>query len=453
MGTIPNRMKVLLIGKDGRTDALATACLATMGGPELFALTQFRSPGLLAKCSRVYIGSLADRRAMARVVREIEPDLVIVGPEEPLAAGIADELELMGIPCFGPHSSLARIETSKGWTRRLFDKHGITGNPRYRIFDSDQGVREYLQELGDWVVKPDGLTGGKGVKVLGQDLDGLDDSVDYINSILWRDGRLVIEERLEGEEFSLQSITDGESLAHTPVVQDHKRVYEGDKGPNTGGVGSYSCPDFSLPFLSENDVSEARRINEAVVNALSAETKRPYRGVLYGNFIATRDGVRLIEYNARFGDPEVLNLVPILQTDFVEVALAAATGELGGVKVIFDNKATVCKYVVPEGYPTDPRVGDEIKLQTGKPLPGLSCFWAAVDERDGRAYMTGARAVAFVGVGATMSEAESIAEAGAGFVDGPVMHRSDIGTPAAIDARIRHMAQVRATSQNVTALT
>jgi phosphoribosylamine--glycine ligase len=208
-----------------------------------------------------------------------------------------------------------------------------------------------MEELGDFVVKPDGLTAGKGVKVFGEHLHSIDQAFAYATEVLETHPRVQIEERLEGEEFSLQTITDGRSVIHCPLVQDHKRAFAGDQGPNTGGMGSYSCADFSLPFLSDADVLQAHIISEKVIEALNAETGRPYKGVLYGGFIATADGVRLIEYNARFGDPEAMNVLPILDADFADLCFSVAEGTLGDTSWSFQSRATVCKYVVPEAYP------------------------------------------------------------------------------------------------------
>jgi phosphoribosylamine--glycine ligase len=356
-----------------------------------------------------------------------------------------DALAAIGVQCFGPVQDLARIETSKSWTRSLVDRYGVGGNPRHRSFQSAEGLADYVAELGDVVVKPDGLTGGKGVKVQGEQLATLDDALTYARSLLDSDGSVVIEERLEGEEFSLQTISDGESVVHCPIAQDHKRAYSGDTGPNTGGMGSYSCPDGSLPFLACADVSEARRINEATIEALRSETGHPYRGVLYGGFMAVADGVRLIEYNARFGDPEAMNVLPLLTTDLAEVLRAAAAGTLGEVDAGFDERATVCKYVVPARYPEGAAGSDPITVDASVLGPGLRCYWAASElGDDGAIRLTGSRGLAFVGIGDTVAEAEALAELGACSVEGPVRHRGDIGTDGAVLRRVEHLRRLRA---------
>jgi phosphoribosylamine---glycine ligase len=437
-------LKVLLYGKDARTDAIAEGLCRSSTPCALTIYAQFRSPGLVDKADRFLTGSLTDLPQMLAVAREAGPDLVVIGPEDPLAAGLVDALSEMGLECFGPSQDLARIETSKSWTRSLVDRYGIGGNPDHRSFHDTDGLADYIRGLGDVVVKPDGLTGGKGVKVQGEQLATVDDALAYAVSLLDSGGSVVIEERLEGEEFSLQTITDGESVVHCPIAQDHKRAYGGDVGPNTGGMGSYSCPDGSLPFLADSDLTEAKRINEATIAALRSETGRPYRGVLYGGFMAVADGVRLVEYNARFGDPEAMNVLPVLTTDLADVLRAAASGTLGEVEARFHRRATVCKYVVPEHYPEGTAGDDPITVAASILGPELRCYWAATELGDGgEIRLTGSRGLAFVGIGDTMAEAEARAELGASSVGGSVRHRRDIGTAGLLQRREEHMRTLR----------
>ena len=444
------KKRVLVIGKDARTDAIAAACLASPEQPELYALAEMRSPGLVRKCRDVFTApTLTDPDDLSRIARTVAPDLVIIGPEEPLAAGYVDALTSLGIPSFGPTKKLARIESSKAWARQLLEDHDIAGNPDYRVFESADGLERYMEDLASFVVKPDGLTAGKGVRVFGEHFSSIEEALAYAGSVIAADGQVQVEQRLEGEEFSLQTVTDGESVLHCPLVQDHKRAFEGDRGPNTGGMGSYSCPDFSLPFLDPDDVSAARSINEQVIDALARETGQPYRGVLYGGFMATRDGVRLIEYNSRFGDPEALNVLPILRADFFELCLAVAHGELGRVSWSFEEKATVCKYVVPSAYPEQSTNAGEIVVpDCDGDRSALKWYWAACRENgaltSGR--LTSSRSGAFVGIADSLEQAEEIAEKAASDVERsyPVRHRGDIGRAEVIDARVRHMSSLRA---------
>lgn len=441
--------RILVVGKDARTDAIAAALAASPSAHELLALSELNDPpGLLRVCKEVRRGSLTDIQWLASETRKLVPDLVVVGPEEPLEAGYVDAVEAMGIPVFGPTRELAAIEYSKSWARRLLDKYDIPGNPAYRAFEDTDSLRAYMEQLGDFVVKPDGLTAGKGVKVFGEHLHTIDEAFDYAAEVLETHPRVQIEERLDGEEFSLQTITDGEAVIHCPLVQDHKRAFEGDQGPNTGGMGSYSCADFSLPFLSDADVLQAHTITEMVIEALRAETGRPYKGVLYGGFIATADGIRLIEYNARFGDPEAMNVLPILDADFAELCFAVDEGTLGDTTWSFQPRATVCKYVVPKAYP-DKSPSASLGITPAELDEfGARWFWAACEQRGEDVFMTSSRTGAFVGIGNSLSEAEVAAEQAAQELEQrcSVRHRRDIGTEPLIRKRIEHMQALRGAS-------
>ncbi len=435
-------IKPAVIGKDGRTSAIIQRLKASghVRGGAVPVLSDGK--GL----SEGAIEQILNR------AREEKPDFVLIGPEEPLAAGVVDAIQgKLGIPCIGPTKSLARLESSKAFTRELVAKYRIPGNPEYRVFRNVNGVASYIRSLDGYVVKPDGLTGGKGVKISDAHLFSVAEAVAYCEE-LFRDGHeaVVIEEKLDGEEFSLQSFCDGTHVKHMVVVQDHKRAGEADTGLNTGGMGSYSCEDHSLPFLLPHQVEEARAINEAVARALFAETGTKYKGILYGGFMATRNGIRLLEYNARFGDPETLNVLSVLKTDFVDICEAIIRENLDELPIVFDRLATVCKYIVPDGYPENPVRGVRIDLtHVPKDSDKLKMYLAAVDEKPDGIYLSGSRAIAFVGIGKDLDEAETIAEEAAAAVGGPVYHRKDIGTHALIQQRIAHMKaiQSKATSQ------
>ncbi|HKE76449.1 MAG TPA: phosphoribosylamine--glycine ligase [Acidimicrobiales bacterium] len=440
-----DRLQIGIIGSDARTDCLAAACGASPRAGGLSALAELRNPGLVARTGdRVTVAGDVEPATVLAWADAARPDLVVVGPEKVLAAGAADALATRGIPVFGPVADAARIETSKHWARELVARHAIPGNPRYVIARSRADLDAAFAELGEFAIKPDGLTGGKGVRVHPEHFAGLDGAAAYAGEVISADGEVLIEERLVGQEFTLQTITDGAAAVHCPPVQDHKRAYDGDTGPNTGGMGSYSCADHSLPFLDPADVDAARRINEAVIEAVGREVGRPYRGVLYGGFIATASGVGIIEFNCRFGDPEATNVLPLLEADFAEVALAVAEGRLDPGAVTFRPRASVCKCIVPEGYPENPRRGAAVRVPPELLSdPSVAVFWAACNQVGEATEMTGSRALAIVGFGATLEEAERLAEDACGAVEGPVRHRPDIGTAALVERRVAHMAELR----------
>jgi phosphoribosylamine--glycine ligase len=426
------KYKIGSIGCDGRTTALESALRAN---PEvqIFRLSNWKGVGASAN-------PLEEVRTRAL---ELKPDFVVVGPEEPLAEGVVDMLQKLGIPCVGPTQKLAQLESSKAFTRNLVDEFGISGNPEYRVFHSMNGIKEYIKSLDGYVVKPDGLTGGKGVQVSDVHLFSLDQALIYCASILESHSSVMIEEKLDGEEFSLMSFCDGDHVIDMIPVQDHKRRFEGDSGPNTGGMGSYSCEDGSLPFLTPLILAEASDINKKVGNALKLKTGQPYKGILYGGFMVTAKGLRLLEYNARFGDPETMNVISVLETDLAEIFRAIIDGTLNKVNVKFSRKATVCKYLVPEGYPDSPVKNVPIDLSD---LPADSknvrSFHASIEKRGDSYFLTGSRALAVVGIGRNLDEAEEHAERAAMAVIGPVEHRKDIGTHSLVNQRIEHMREL-----------
>ena len=226
-----------------------------------------------------------------------------------------------------------------------------------------------------------------------------------------------------------------------PAVEDHKRAYENDAGPNTGGMGTYSDADHSLPFLQKKDIEEAHEINQATTNALMKEFGYGYKGILYGGFMATKDGVKLIEYNARFGDPEAMNVLSILETDFIKICHGIISEKLDQVDVRFKNKATVCKYALPKGYPNEPIKGAEINLSKIKNQESL--FYASVDVQNGVLGEAGSRTIAVIGIDNTIKGAEKIAEKEISKIEGPLFHRKDIGTSSLIQKRIEHMDSLR----------
>jgi phosphoribosylamine---glycine ligase len=439
------RERILIVGSGAREHAIAEALARSASQPELICFSSARNPGIDKLCVVYGIGAVTDAAAIVAFARKYEATMAVIGPEAPLAAGVADALWAAVIAVVGPTRSLARIESSKSFTRDLLGTYGIEGNPFFQRFDSMDGAEQVLAQWSDrHVIKDDGLAGGKGVKVCGDHLLSMEDSLGFCRELVAAGHPFVVEEKLEGEEFSLMSFCDGITVRHMPAVQDHKRAYEGDKGPNTGGMGTYSDSDGKLPFLSEADIVAAGVINERVAAALAEECGEPYRGVLYGGFMATRDGVKLIEYNARFGDPEALNLLTLLETDFVEVCRAIVDQKLKELPIEFARLASVCKYVVPEGYPDDARKGDAVCLPEKVP-DGVRIFLSAVDVKDGVLVATGSRTVAVVANAATLAEAEALCEGVVRQVPGRFFHRADIGTAELIGARVEHMKKLRAT--------
>ncbi len=432
--------KVLLLGNGAREHVIAETLKKS--GAEVYVYAKAKNPGLLGIAAGYEIGSFEEFSKFQEFAKKIQPDFAFIGPDDPIGAGAADAMLEIGIKSVAPLKTVARLETSKSFTRDLLEKYKIPGNPKFKVFYDENGMADFLKELGEnYVVKADGLMGGKGVLVSGDHLHNHEEALTCAKNFLAKSGRVVIEEKFVGQEFSLMSFVDGVNTVEMPAVQDHKRAFVGDLGPNTGGMGSYSDSNHLLPFLKAADIDEAREITVRVAKALYEETGTYFKGIMYGGFIATANGVRLIEYNARFGDPEVLNVLPILKTNFVDICEAIINRDLNNLKIEFENKATVCKYLVPEGYPENPKKGE--KIIVGKIPEGVKMYYAAVDQTDAGLLLSSSRAVAFVGIADSISEAEKIAESACSSVQGPVFHREDIGTSALIAQRISMMESLR----------
>ncbi|HAT2065623.1 TPA: phosphoribosylamine--glycine ligase [Legionella pneumophila] len=437
-------INILIVGSGAREHAIAIALSKSENKPKIYCFGTTRNPGIQSLTSDYWVGDITDPEQVNQQAKEWEINLAIIGPEAPLEHAVADALWDCGIPVIGPRKNLAKIETSKAFARELMEKYGIPGLPKYKVFTSIEGIREFLSELGEnnYVVKANGLMAGKGVKVGGEHLLSFEEALNYCKEVFDHNQSLVIEEKLIGQEFSFMCFSDGISLIPMPIVQDHKRAYEHDEGPNTGGMGSYSAADHSLPFLSPEDVCAAFEINQSVINALMTEMSDKYIGILYGGFMATAHGVYVIEFNARFGDPEALNVLSLLESDFVKLCIAMANGNLQKESVRFLNQATVCKYAVPDGYPDNPLRHVEIDISAVEPKDTL--FLAAVNFKDGKLYATGSRTAAYVGIANTISEAEEIAEQQIKNIKGPLFHRKDIGTSPLITTRVEVMRRLRA---------
>lgn len=432
-------MRVLLVGGGGREHAIAEAISRSQRSPELFAVMSRKNPGIARLCKEFLLIKETDPAIIDFAVRN-KIELAVIGPETPLAAGIPDGLWDAGIPVVGPRRLAAQIEFDKAWTRNFMKKYDIAGLPQFRVFrKGESGTDKYIDELGDVVIKPAGLTGGKGVKVMGDHFD-IEGAKVYAREVLKNDD-LVIEERLIGEEFTVQAFVDGSALAFAPAVHDHKRAFDGDRGPNTGGMGSYNDAKDILPFMKKSDYTDAKKIMSDAVLAVRKETGIPYQGILYGQFMATAKGISVIEFNARFGDPEAMNVIPLLENDFLDVCMAVVKGTLGKTKVTFKKQATVCKYAVPEGYPDDPVKDSVVEIGSAG---DARVFYSSVYEKDGKIFTTGSRAIAVLGTAGTIQDAEKIAQNGLSALKGRLYSRRDIGTEELIRKRIQHMEKLRA---------
>ena len=387
---------VLLIGNGGREHAWAIALKNS--GARLITWAPTLNPGI-EDIAEITIQSDYEKDVdlLSEWIEDI--DLAIIGPEAPLVKGMTDWLQSLGIMVFSPTQANARLEGSKAYLRNLLSAHNIEGNIEYTVCTSEDELRSALEKNLSVVIKPDGLTGGKGVRVHGDHFTTVEEAFDYGSSLIRSDGRVLLEEKLNGAEFSLQGLAYGDKVVFLPLVKDYKRAYDGDTGPNTGSMGAVSYPGHGLPYVTHGDLESAKSIVRDVLRALEKENGK-YTGAIYGQFMLTKDGPRVVEFNARLGDPEAINTLALLETPLLEVIEILSKGTTPDVK--FSETATCVVYLVPEGYPENPLEGRRVEL------PDEiydSLRFASVRKEGEHLYTTRSRSLAVIGRGNTLKEA------------------------------------------------
>ena len=398
-------MNILVIGSGGREHALYWKLSESPQTEQIYAIPG--NPGMGASAAI----ALDDHAAILRFVKEHEIGLVVVGPEVPLMNGLVDEIEAAGIRAFGPRANAAEIEGSKSFAKDLMKKYGIP-TARYEVFTAAEPARAYIRQEGaPIVVKADGLAAGKGVIVAMTEQEALDavDAIMEDHSFGDAGARVVIEEFMEGEEASLLAFTDGTMIRPMISAQDHKRAYDGDRGPNTGGMGTYAPAPVMTPEMTERAVEE---ILKPTIAAMAKEG-RVYRGCLYLGLMVTADGPKVVEFNARFGDPETQVVLPLLDSDLVAIMCACADGMLADVPIHWKDGAAVCVVLASGGYPGHYEKGQEIHGLTDAEAMGALVFHAGTAMKDGKLVTNGGRVLGVVGRGADISSAVDAAYAAA----------------------------------------
>lgn len=410
-------MKVLLVGGGGREHALARSIAGSPLLDRMIAVPG--NPGIEELADCVPLSPLAVQAIAELAVRE-QVHLVVIGPEAPLAAGLADEIRKHGIPCFGAGKDAARMESSKAFAKAFMDRHGIP-TAAWKSFTDAAAARAWAREFArPLVVKASGLAAGKGVIVPESD-EELDAAIMQLLALGDEDGSIVLEERLEGQELSLIAVCDGTRYALLPPARDHKRLLDGDHGPNTGGMGTIA------PVCSRELAEEyARQVIAPVLRGL-AEEGTPFVGALYAGLMLTKDGPRVLEYNARFGDPETQVMLPLLDGDLLAALYAAARGRFAPSMLRWQERHAACVVLAAYGYPEHPRKGDPITI--GELPEGAWMLHAGTARKDGHLVTAGGRVLCAVGVDDTLAAARAKAYAAAFRVHFDGMHfRSDIGS-------------------------
>ena len=458
-------MKILLVGGGGREHAVAAAFARSSCTPRLHCLSELVNPGIsrIVKDSggEYYVGDPNDAETVLKYALKAGVDFVFIGPEEPNFRGVPDALEKEGIPCIGANREVAEIELSKASMRDLQWKYMIPGRLWYKKFRTFEEAAPYVEEYAESVaLKPARQVGGKGVKVIEDFQVYLKEEKkrvkkqhvesiyrDYMKGYGDVDFKILIEERVWGPEYTLQCFTDGRTIVPMPAVQDNKHAFDGDLGPETGGMGSICCGmnlkwgvNDERAILTDEEMGKSAEIVRMMVEAIQRETGRKYHGVVAGQMMLTSIwGPTIIEMYSRLGDPEALNVLAVLKTDMVEICEAIISERLNTVKVEFEEKATVVKAVSPHGYPLSRDLAKGHPVVVHDHEEGV--FWASADLKgSGIVESGGSRLVECLGVAETIPEASRIAErltSKVSLADGwGLFHRSDIGSEKSLERRI-----------------
>ena len=417
-------MNILLVGSGGREHALAWKILQSPLVTRLVCAPG--NPGMAAICEVREIKAVEVAR-LVMLAREIAADLVVIGPEVAIEAGLADALEAAGIPCFGPSAAAGQLESSKAFTKAFCDRHHLPTSG-YRICDDAEAAKAALAHFEPpYVIKADGLAAGKGV-VIAPDIATAEAAIDdaFGGGFGAAGSRVVIEEYLEGEIGSLFALCDGKTSMLFGWAQDHKRAFDGDAGPNTGGMGTYSpAPVFTVDLIEQTRT----RLVEPAFKGIARDGS-PYRGVLFVELMATRHGPKLIEFNARFGDPECQVLMLRLESDLVPYLMACATGRLHEMpQPRWRDEDAVCVVLATEGYPGSAKAGSVIGGLHQDFGPGVTVFQAGTSAGADGAVLAGAgRALSVCALGEDLGQARERAYGAVALIDWPEgFHRTDIG--------------------------
>jgi phosphoribosylamine--glycine ligase len=417
-------MRILVVGSGGREHALCWAIAASPLADKIYCAPGNAGIASVAECVPI---AADDLERLVAFARERAIDFVVVGPEAPLVLGLVDRLDAVGIKAFGPSAKAAALEGSKGFMKDLCAKYRIP-TAAYERFENADAAKAFIRRQGaPIVVKADGLAAGKGVTVA-TTIAEAEDAVDaaLVEKRFGSAGAaVVIEEFLDGEEASVLALVDGEHFLTLPSAQDHKRVFDGDRGPNTGGMGAYSPAPVVTPALLETIETT---LLAPTVAAMKVEG-RPFKGVLYAGIMATKAGPKLLEYNVRFGDPECQALLVRLKSDLLPALIAARDGELKYFDLRWFDEPSLCVVMAANGYPGDYAKGSEIRnLDAANEVEGVVVFHAGTEARDGKIVSVGGRVLGVTARGPSVAEARTRAYRAVDLIDWPGgFCRRDIG--------------------------
>ncbi|MHC1605232.1 MAG: phosphoribosylamine--glycine ligase, partial [Candidatus Methanofastidiosia archaeon] len=414
-------MKIMIVGDGAREHAIAET--SRRCGYEVYAASSARNPGLAMLTEEIGIVNILNEEDVTKFAKKVKPDIVFIGSEESLFAGVSDALRKEGFFVIGASKKTAEIEKSKGFMRKLMEKYGLYGRLRFKTFSNINDATRYINEYaGSVAIKPTRQAGGKGVKVIADLQAYLKDEKNiakkrHVSEIVEQklsgdlEDPILIEERVEGVEYTLQCFTDGRHLVPLKMVQDHPHAFVEDIGPETGGMGSISGADDILPFLTKKDYEKSYEIMEKVVTSIEKETGERYFGVLSGQFMLTdKWGPTVIEFYSRLGDPETTNIMPQFE-NFDDIVQGMQDENLRGIKARFEKKTTVVKCIAPKGYPNNRDIAKGHKLEIdfdNISKLGARAYIGSIYENKGAYYTGGSRALEIYAASDDIEEAGAI---------------------------------------------
>jgi len=445
-------MKKILLIWSGAREHIVAKKLCENPEVKLFAWCPSENPWILELADEAIIWWVwkNEFQNICHFAEENKIDWAFIWPDNPIWDWLADELKKSWFPSFAPNKSLARLESSKWFTRKLIEKYWIDWNPEFKNFEwnwekNKEAISEFLDKLWDeYVIKYDALFWWKWVKLSWEHLGNKDEWISYAMECLDECGKVVIEEKFVWEEFSLLCFADWNSIASMPTIQDHKRAFEWDTWPNTGWMWTYSEKWWILPFIEKKDIEEAEKITIKIMQSLKKECWEKYKWIMYWGFILTKNWVKVIEYNARFWDPEVMNLLTLLKTDLTKICEACIDWKLKNIEVSFEDYATVCKYIAVNWYPENPKKWEKlvINFDINKKDESEIYFWSIVRNEDWSYTMWSSRNVAIIAKAWDIETAWKLVDEKISKMEWDFFYRKDIWTKELIQKKINRMKEI-----------
>lgn len=419
-------MNILVIGSGGREYAIIKSLHKSNHNLNIYVLGEYINPGILQMAKGFKVITNFNGVEFLNFIEKITPRFVVIGPEKYLNLKVGEILYNQNIPCIGPMGIMAKIETSKIFCRHFLKNDFSDFSPKFveinHEYDRNKLLDIFNRHDNKFVLKPNGLTGGKGVRLYDNQND---EAILYAKELLKNDSYLLLEEKLNGEEFILLSFCDGKNIKHMPLIKDFKRVSL-DSDLNTGSMGCIIQNNHKLGFLNDEDIERSHYLNRNVMERLSKYHEYGYRGILYGNYMKTREGIKLIEFNARFGDPEVIPILDLLETDLFEIFEAISLQTLDKLDIKFRNEYSLCKYLVPMGYPLNPLKEKVISLGELTQEQRDKVYFAGVKSECSNLIMTGSRTMAICVSGDNTNLIYEEVERIISKIVGQMFHRADI---------------------------